>query len=107
MWHLEPAQLARFRAAVAHDVTGARLEAIVGALRAAKIDVSSHGELKTVPRGFPKEHPRADLLRHKGLVSWKDWPAGAWLGTAKAKARVVDFLHASGPLNDWLATHAG
>jgi hypothetical protein len=29
------------------------------------------------------------------------------LGTAKAKARVVDFLRAAQPLNDWLAKHAG
>jgi uncharacterized protein (TIGR02453 family) len=103
MWHLEPEQLARFRDAIAADKTGVKAQAIVDELRAAKIEVSSHGELKTVPRGYPKDHPRADLLRHKGFVSWKDWPAGAWLGTARAMARVVDFLHASAPLNDWLA----
>jgi uncharacterized protein (TIGR02453 family) len=103
MWHLEPEQLARFRDAIATDKTGATAQAIVDELRAATIDVSSHGELKTVPRGYPKDHPRAELLRHKGFVSWKDWPVGAWLGTAKAKTRVVDFLHASAPLNDWLA----
>jgi uncharacterized protein (TIGR02453 family) len=103
MWHLEPEQLARFRDAIAADKTGVAAQAIVDELRAAKIEVSSHGELKTVPRGYPKDHPRAELLRHKGFVSWKDWPVGAWLGTAKAKTRVVDFLHASAPLNDWLA----
>jgi uncharacterized protein (TIGR02453 family) len=103
MWHLEPEQLAHFRDAIAADKTGVKAQAIVDDLRAAKIEVSSHGELKTVPHGYPKDHPRAELLRHKGFVSWKDWPAGAWLGTAKAKARVVDFLHASEPLNDWLA----
>jgi uncharacterized protein (TIGR02453 family) len=105
MWHLEPEQLARFRDAIAGEATGAPAQAIVDELRKAKIEVSSRGGLKTVPRGYPKDHPRADLLRHKGLVSWQDWPVGAWLGTAKAKARVVDFLHASVPLNDWLARH--
>lgn len=61
--------------------------------------------LKTAPRGFPKDHPRAELLRHKGLVTWKRWPVGYWLGTSQAKKRVVDFLRASAPLNEWLATH--
>ncbi|HTW21877.1 MAG TPA: DUF2461 domain-containing protein [Mycobacteriales bacterium] len=102
-WHLEPEELARYRDAVADDASGAPLQAIVDQLRAAKIDVSSHGELKTVPRGYPKDHPRAELLRAKGLVSWQSWPAAAWLGTAKAKDRVVGFLRASVPLNDWLA----
>jgi len=30
-----------------------------------------------------------------------------WLGTAAAKDRIVDFLRASQPLNDWLAAHVG
>jgi uncharacterized protein (TIGR02453 family) len=105
MYHLEPEQLARFREAVADDDTGAQVQEIVETLRAAGIDVSAHGTLKTAPRGYDRDHPRADLLRHKGLISWKQWTVGPWLGTAKAKGRVVDFLHASGPLKDWLAKH--
>ena len=31
----------------------------------------------------------------------------AWLGTAAAKRRLVDFLHASEPLDKWLRTHVG
>ena len=31
----------------------------------------------------------------------------AWLGTAAAKKRVVEFLRATGPLNEWLAAHVG
>jgi len=38
-------------------------------------------------------------------VTWKQWPVAAWLGTAKAKDRVVDFLRQSAPLNDWLEKH--
>jgi len=103
MYHLEPEQLARFREAVADDTSGPQVQAIVDDLRKAKIDVSAHDTLKTVARGYPKDHPRAELLRYKGMISWKQWPVGAWLGTPKAKDRVVDFLRTSGPLNDWLA----
>jgi uncharacterized protein (TIGR02453 family) len=101
-YHLEPDELARYRAAVADDGSGSRLQAIVDALRADGIEVTGRETLKTVPRGYPKDHPRADLLRHKGLVTWKQWPAAAWLGTAKARERVVEFLRRSAPLIDWL-----
>jgi hypothetical protein len=40
-------------------------------------------------------------------VAWKEWPAGAWLGKASAKNRVIEFLRAVKPLNGWLATHVG
>ncbi|MCU1487750.1 MAG: hypothetical protein JWN67_4496 [Actinomycetia bacterium] len=58
--------------------------------------------LKTAPRGVSKDHPRIDLLRHKGLVMSRSWPVGAWLGTRKAKERVVATLEAARPLNGWL-----
>jgi hypothetical protein len=48
-----------------------------------------------------------DLLRHKGLISWKQWPVAAWLGTAQAKKRVVEFLRTSVPLRDWLSANVG
>jgi hypothetical protein len=58
--------------------------------------VHGHGSLKTAPKGYPKDHPRSDLLRHKGLTTWKDWPPAAWLGTAAAKNRIVEFLRPAG-----------
>lgn len=107
MYHLEPDELARFRDAVSDDATGRRLETIVAELRAAGVDVTARDVLKTAPRGYPKDHPRVELLRHKGLVAWKQWPVARWLGTAKAKDRVVDVLRAAGPLNDWLVKNVG
>jgi len=106
-YQLEPAELARFREAVADDRTGVPLAELVGGLRRKGIDTAAHDSLKTVPRGYPKDHPRADLLRGKGLIAWKEWPVGAWLGTAAAKKRVVDFLRAARPLRDWLEANVG
>ena len=37
----------------------------------------------------------------------KSWPVGAWLGTRKAKDRVVTALRAAAPLNEWLNRHVG
>jgi uncharacterized protein (TIGR02453 family) len=99
---MEPDELARYRRAVAEEAPGEELAAIVTGLARQGITVTGHDRLKTVPRGYPKDHPRVELLRHKGLVAWREWPAAAWLGTATAKRRVVDFLRACHPLNDWL-----
>lgn len=107
MYMLTPGQLERYRKAVAADGSGEKLAAIVAAIRAADIDITAHDTLKTAPKGYPKDHPRVSLLRHKGLISWKQWPAAEWLGTKEAKTRIVDFLHVSAPLRDWLSGHVG
>jgi uncharacterized protein (TIGR02453 family) len=95
-------QLQRFRAAVADPKSGAELESIVATLRKGGYDVGAHEVLKTAPKGYPKDHPRIELLKHKGLVMSRSWPVGAWLGTRKAKDRVVTALQAARPLNSWL-----
>jgi uncharacterized protein (TIGR02453 family) len=102
-----PGQLARFRAAVDAEASGTALVSILEALRKKKIGVSAHEVLKTAPRGYPKEHPRLDLLQHKGITAWQEWPVGAWLGTAAAKNRIVAFVEASQPLRDWIDRHVG
>ena len=63
--------------------------------------------LKTAPKGYPKDHPRVELLKYKGITAWKTWPPAPWLGTRKAEDRVVAFLEASKPLNAWLAKNVG
>ena len=97
-----PDQLKRFRAAVAEDKSGSELESIVAMLRKGGYDVGAHDVLKTAPKGYPKDHPRIDLLKYKGIVMSKSWPVGAWLGTKKAKDRVVTCLNAARPLNVWI-----
>lgn len=107
VWHMEPEQLKRYRDAVVADRSGRALTEIVEVLRAQDIDAISRESLKTVPRGYDREHPRADLLRNKGLAAWRHWPVGAWLGTTKARVRVEEFLVAARPLRDWLDKNVG
>jgi uncharacterized protein (TIGR02453 family) len=107
MYHMATDQIERYRRAVADDRTGDDLRAIIAEAAQGKIGITGYGSLKTVPRGYPRDHPRADLLRHKGLIAWREWPAAAWLGTAGAKGRVVTFLRGARPLCGWLDKHVG
>jgi uncharacterized protein (TIGR02453 family) len=102
MYQMAPDQLDRYRRAVADDRTGTELTKLIATIERAGIGVHGHGSLKTAPKGYPKDHPRLDLLRHKGLTTWAEWPAAAWLGTSAAKQRIVGFLRASRPLRQWL-----
>ncbi len=88
----DPKTLARYREAVDTPKSGAELVAIVTDLRARGYDIMAHDVLKTAPKGFPIDHPRIELLRHKGIAMMKTWPVGAWLGTKKAKDRVLTTL---------------
>jgi uncharacterized protein (TIGR02453 family) len=105
IWHMEADTLRGYRDAVAADRTGAALVDIVASLRRKGVDAISRESLKTVPRGYDREHPRADLLKHKGLAAWRQWPVEPWLGTAKARTNIEKFLQAAEPLRDWLRTN--
>ena len=107
MYGMAPDQLDRYRHAVASDRTGADLEQVIAMIEKTGIGVSGRDTLKSAPRGYPADHPRIGLLRHKGLVAWREWPAGAWLETTEAKDRVVSFLRTTRPLSDWLDTEVG
>ncbi len=107
MHYMAPDQLDRYRKAVADATSGGALETVIDDVRAHDIAVGGHETLKAAPRGYPADHPRIELLRCKGLTAWKEWPAGAWLGTAAARTRITDFLAATRPLDDWLAEHVG
>ncbi len=102
-----PDQLQRFRAAVDDGRSGPELEAAVATLRKGGSEVGAHEVLKTAPKGYPKDHPRSDLLKHKGILMSRSWPVGAWLGTRKAKERVITCLEAARPLNAWLDCYVG
>lgn len=103
----DSAALARYRAAVDDKKSGTELAGIVAALHDGGYETIAHDVLKTAPRGYPKEHPRIELLRHKGIAMMKTYPVGAWLGTRAAKDRVVTALRAGAPLREWLARHVG
>ena len=107
MYTMTPDQLERYREAVAAEPSGPEVARRVTVLRDAGIEVTAHDRLKTAPRGYAKDHPRIDLLRMKGLIAWREWPAGKWLATPQPKSRVLEFFARAEPLQEWLNAHVG
>jgi uncharacterized protein (TIGR02453 family) len=107
MWEMAPDQLRRYRDAVDGDRAGKKLEQIAAAIRKGGAELEGHGKLKSAPQGYPKDHPRIELLRYKGVAAWQDWPVAAWLGTARAKERIERLFELSKPLTAWLRTNVG
>ena len=105
--HMAPDQIERYRESVADDTTGPQLVDVLHKLEKAQITVEGSDSLRGAPRGYAKDHPRMDLLRHRGLYAWRSWPVAAWLGTAAAKKRVVDTFRGAQPLQTWLDDHVG
>ncbi len=105
-WMMANDQLTRYRQAVDDEDSGKALERIVADLRRQSLVIEGHG-LKTAPRGYPRDHPRVELLRHKSVAAMRTFPPAAWLGTAAAADRIVEVWRATGALNDWLARHVG
>lgn len=105
---MAPDQLERYRIAVADDLHGSALERVIADLAAAGIEVTTRDSLKTAPRGYPKDHPRSELLRRKDIAAWKQWPATtSWIHSPVAKDHISEVLRASRPLTDWLYANVG
>ena len=100
-----PAQLARFRSAVDAPSSGEVLQQIVAQVEAQGFAVEGE-TLKTVPRGFDKDHPRAELLKHKSLSAGMHAGRPLWLSTADAAGEVARRWEQLRPLVEWTARYA-
>jgi len=105
-WRTASDQVARLRAAVADDRTGPRLAALLAGLTEAGYQIGGE-TLKTVPRGYDKDHPRAELLRYKTMTAGRDLGAPDWLATPGAREHVAAAWREMRPLREWLDTHVG
>jgi uncharacterized protein (TIGR02453 family) len=107
-YQLAADQLARFREAVADDDSGPALERILADVGAAGLE--SWGEsLKTAPRGYPRDHPRVALLRHKLLIAGRRLEPRGRSGLARDAVLTFtrDTWAACRPMTAWLDEHVG
>lgn len=100
-YHAEADRLAAFRDAIADDRTGPELARLLKELEANGWTVG--GEcLKTTPRGYDKDHPRIDLLRHKSLTVGKSYGFEPFVHTAELLDHVREDWQAVSPLVEWV-----
>jgi uncharacterized protein (TIGR02453 family) len=64
----DPAHLSKIRQEI--DYNGEKLEKILGDKKFKKwfTGLAVFDQLKTVPKGYDREHPRLDLLKHKTFI---------------------------------------
>jgi uncharacterized protein (TIGR02453 family) len=106
-YHMQSDQLDLFRRAVADPKTGPQLAKAVDALRKKRYEVAAHESLKRAPRGFEPDHPRAELLKMKGMHVGRTFGAPRWLHTKTAAARIMTAWRDASPVNRWLDRKVG
>lgn len=106
VYHPARDQLERLRRAVADDVQGPALERLVAGLRGQGWTIGGD-LLKTSPRGYPPDHPRIELLRHRSMVASRQWEPQPWLHTARARARVRDGWRQLAGFTAWIEANVG
>lgn len=106
MWQMGPEELKRYRGALLDARKGAQLDKLLRPLTAHGYAVISAAQLTRAPKGVDPGHPRAALLRHKGLaLDFPPIPRGvrhsrALLDWCVARAKDVS------PVLRWLLEHA-
>ena len=103
-YHFETARMAAFRDAIVHDTYGAELERRLAVVEKKGYAVGGD-RLKTTPRGYDKDHPRIELLRHKQLVVDRSLGFEPVIHTADLVAEVRKDWRAVRPVVEWIAEH--
>jgi uncharacterized protein (TIGR02453 family) len=99
---MEKESLERFRAAVADDARGKEVVKIIAALGKKGFVAGAHETSKRVPKGYEPDHPRAELLKYKGLfVRFPPVPKDL-LTSRKLVKWLAAGCKTSAPLVDWL-----
>jgi uncharacterized protein (TIGR02453 family) len=99
--------LAKWRKKVADTTTGPEIAKLVGALRKAGYSLHAYDSLQRVPKPYDAEHPRAELLKMKGLVvEFPETPKGL-IHKPGFTDWLVKHAKAAAPMNRWLKRHLG
>jgi uncharacterized protein (DUF2461 family) len=99
-WYAGAAEIGRFRAATAADESGHRLAELVSSLGEDGHEILGD-VMKRIPRGYPADHPRGDLLRHRSLIAARQLESDA-VRNVEPVYLACERLR---PLLDWLAEH--
>ena len=99
-------QLARWRKAI-DGKAGAELATLIAKLRKAGYEIGGHDDYKRVPKPYTDQHPRADLLKLRGLTASPRAIPRGMLHQAKLAPWLSAHGKALAPLVKWIARHVG
>jgi uncharacterized protein (TIGR02453 family) len=105
IYRFERDQLARYRAAAAGDAGDALARALA---ETALGGLEVGGEaLRGAPQGYPRDHPRIELLRRKGVYLGASLPPGDALETRAPLEVARRAWREAGPVVAWLDAYVG
>jgi hypothetical protein len=99
-YYARPEEIASFRAAAAADDSGHQLEDLVSSLTDDGHQILGD-VMKRVPRGYPADHPRAGLLKHRSLIAARELESDV-VRDVEPVYRACERLR---PLLGWLTKH--
>lgn len=94
--------LTAYQEAVADEKLGADLEVALASLKEPGACEIGGEQYKRVPRGYDPDHPRADLLRYKGLHARSPKIEPATLVSPELVEACFEYCHQMAPLHRWL-----
>lgn len=98
-----PATLAAIRTAI-DGPDGVALEKIIGKLERAGWTLGGE-TLKTAPKGYPADHHRIELLRHKSITLGKSYGFEPEVHTPALLDKVRSDWRAARPFVEWVSAH--
>jgi len=105
-YQFDAARVARWRRAAVGPPGGALLQ-MIARLRRRGYDAGGYEHYARVPKGFAPDHPRAELLKYKGLIcTFPALPAGL-LRKPELARWLLAHARAAAPLVIWLRRHLG
>jgi len=105
-YRFDERRVARWRRAVVGAPGGALLQ-LLATLRRKGYDAGPYEQYARVPKGFAPDHPRAELLKYKGLIcGFPAIPAGL-LHKPELVRWLLRHAKATAPLMKWLRRHLG
>ena len=97
-------QLTRFRHAIADDTSGAALVDAIETVRAAGPYVVGGKTRRQVPRGFDKDHERAEYFLYEALYAHYEAPAEVAYDPGFG-AHAIEHFRSTWPIARWLLEH--
>jgi len=94
--------LESYRYKINAEYTGSELENLLNSFVEKPNFTIAPPELKRIPTGFTKDHPREHLLRKKGLVVWYEYKDLKTISTPKIADEIFNKFKDMQPLYEWV-----